>query len=324
MPDPSPFLSTIAATSAAMVAIVGGLLVARFVTIASEQEGAQRLLEDAQDRLSAARRREQEAREQLHNWYIDDFFEAKVIQAIGDGEHDIHALRKRGSYSPLTDDELAVTIKEITDEFAVARSTLRELLAGSGDLGDQPEWGDFKHLHPSLPDASWDEVWEAAYEGIVRPPQPRAASHGLFGGLDYPGLSIAVPTPPEYVALDIQRRDALRNELARATQRVEDLDGERDRHQRSRDAIVRPKGLGWGLIVLAFFTFVGVIIPIWLMSRAPKRLTAHFGEVVFWLFFAGLLALLIYMGALALRLSGWRRTTSPKSSGQHATDASHS
>jgi hypothetical protein len=43
------------------------------------------------------------------------------------------------------------------------------------------------------------------------------------------------------------------------------------------------------------------------MSRGPKQLTAHLGEVVFWLFLAGLLALLGYMGALALRLSGWRR-----------------
>lgn len=41
------------------------------------------------------------------------------------------------------------------------------------------------------------------------------------------------------------------------------------------------------------------------MSRAPQRLTAHLGEVVFWLFFTGLLALLGYMSVLALRLSGW-------------------
>jgi hypothetical protein len=114
----------------------------------------------------------------------------------------------------------------------------------------------------------------------------------------------ALATPPEYVALRIQRRDALRADVARASQHAEDIEEELARLQRTRNAIVRPKGLGWGLIVLAFFTLVGVIVPIWLMSRAPQRLTAHLGEVVFWLFFAGLLALLGYMTVLALRLSG--------------------
>jgi hypothetical protein len=68
-----------------------------------------------------------------------------------------------------------------------------------------------------------------------------------------------------------------------------------------------------GLVVLGFFTLVGVIIPIWLMSRGPTRLTAHLGEVVFWLFFVGLLALLGYMATLALRLSGWRRSAQAQS-----------
>jgi hypothetical protein len=106
MPDPAPFLSTIATTSAAMVAIVGGLLVARFVTITSEQEGAQQLLNDTQGRLTTARRREQDARARLHNWDINDFFEAKVIRAIGDDVQDIRELRSIGSYTSLTDEEI--------------------------------------------------------------------------------------------------------------------------------------------------------------------------------------------------------------------------
>jgi hypothetical protein len=49
-PDPTTFLAAIAGTSAAMVAIVGGLLVARFVAIASEQDGADKLVQDARER----------------------------------------------------------------------------------------------------------------------------------------------------------------------------------------------------------------------------------------------------------------------------------
>jgi hypothetical protein len=57
-------------------------------------------------------------------------------------------------------------------------------------------------------------------------------------------------------------------------------------------------------VVLAYFTFVGVIVPLWLMSRGSKQLTARFGEVVFLLFLTGLVALLGYMTALAFRISG--------------------
>jgi hypothetical protein len=55
--DPTPFLSTIAGASSGPVAIVGGLLVARFVSLDSEQRGAQHVLDDTEARLATARQR---------------------------------------------------------------------------------------------------------------------------------------------------------------------------------------------------------------------------------------------------------------------------
>ncbi len=305
-----------------MVAIIGGLLVARFVTIASEQDGAQQLLNDALGRLTTARRREREARDDLRNWYISDFFEYKVIRAIGKGERDIRELRKIGDDTRLSNDELAEVTKTISDEFEVARRILQPLVSADTTDDLHPGWKDFRQSHSSLPETKWDEVWDIVYDDIVRPPRLQPASNSQWPSFDAVSLLPAVTTPPEYVALHIQRRDALRSDAARAKQHLEDVQEERDRLQRAREAIVRPKGLGWGLIVLGFFTLVGVIIPIWLMSRAPKRLTAHFGEVVFWLFFAGLLALLGYMTVLALRLSGWRKNTG-KQDGEAENNEQH-
>lgn len=256
-------------------------------------------------------RREQETRGALHDWDVHDIFETKVIRAIRDGEQTVPGLRKVGGYTSLTDKEIAAAAKDILAEFDTAEATLRRMIpADSADTADAPEWEEFRHTHPFLPETAWDDVWDIAYEAIVRP--PRATSHPVHGGLG--ALSTAVPyfhipTPPEYVALDIQRRDALRADIARAKQQVEDLKAELARLQNARDKIVRPKGLMGGLVVLGFFTLVGVVIPIWLMSRGPTRLTAHLGEVIFWLFFVGLLALLGYMAVLALRLSGWRRSS---------------
>ncbi len=299
--DPTPFLSTIAAVSATMVAIVGGLLVARFVTIDSEQEGAQQLLDDARGRLDTARKRAKEVVGALYTWDVNDFFEAKVIRAIGAGEHDVSALRDIGGGTRLTDEAIAYVVQEIVTEFDKARRILGELITNDTEHTDDPTWKEFWRSYPTLTETTWDDVWETVYEDLVRPPRP---SNPLMGDLGFPETTmLPLITPPEYVALDVRRRDSLRGDVERAQQRAEDIEAEVAHLQRTREVIVRPKGLGWGLAVLSFFTVVGVIIPLWLMSRGPKRLTAHLGEVVFWLFLSGLLLLLGYMTVLALRLS---------------------
>lgn len=59
--DPAPFLSTIITTSAALVAIIGGLLVARFISLDSDQRTSRKVLTSARERLDVARRRVQTA-----------------------------------------------------------------------------------------------------------------------------------------------------------------------------------------------------------------------------------------------------------------------
>jgi len=86
-----------------MVAIVSGLLVARFVSIASEQEGAERLLQDERYRLTTLRRQEQEARGSLLDWDVHEFFTSKIIGAIYEGERQVSELRKIGEYTLLAD-----------------------------------------------------------------------------------------------------------------------------------------------------------------------------------------------------------------------------
>jgi hypothetical protein len=62
---PDPFLSTITSISAALVAIVGGLLIARFVTLDGDQQGATKVLAEAEERAPTARRRADDAQQRL-------------------------------------------------------------------------------------------------------------------------------------------------------------------------------------------------------------------------------------------------------------------
>jgi len=56
-PDPALFLSTIILASGALVAIIGGLLAARFVGLDADQQTNRRVLIAADGRLASARRR---------------------------------------------------------------------------------------------------------------------------------------------------------------------------------------------------------------------------------------------------------------------------
>ena len=92
--DPAPFLSTIILTSAGMVAIVGGLLVARFVGLDSDQRGSRKVMGEASDRLAAARQRAQTAHANLLDWHAGDFFSVSVLSEIGDGTTDVSTLMR--------------------------------------------------------------------------------------------------------------------------------------------------------------------------------------------------------------------------------------
>jgi hypothetical protein len=292
-----------------MIAITGGLLVARFVTIASEQDGADKLVKNARERLKTARVRRHLAREALRLWNVKDFFDAKVIHAIGRGEQNLAALRQVGDPTPLTDEELARATQTIIGEFEQARSTLQALRADRED-DEFVEWEDFQRTHyDDLPETSWGDVWQDAYEAAVldESPEPEQSRSGWGGsyGFSFPSLAVrsVIPPVPEYVVRNMNKRDALRQDVVRMEQQFDDMEAELDRLARERDKIVRPKGLGSGLTVLGSFTIVGIIVPLWIMSRGPARLTAHLGEVVLSLFLAGLLSLLGHMSWLALRLT---------------------
>jgi hypothetical protein len=300
--DPAPFLSTIASASSGLVAIVGGLLVARFVTLDSEQQGAQRVLDDAEARLATARQRAQEAVERLLRWDAWDFLYTRtVLEAIDEGVQDLAELRRRGDATGLTDDELQPFVQEVRQELARAHEVLEDIVPAYKDL-ETRRWDAFRRGTPTLPQIRWDLAWEIVFDQIVvdREAERRSVLAGPPPDFLRP-LSARPPT--DWEAIGARRRDDLVANRERAEQQVEDFESEVQRLRQARDAVVRPQGLGWGLIILGYFAAVGVVVPILLMSRGPRDLTPLMGWLVFSAFFSGLLALLCYMAVLALRLS---------------------
>ncbi len=310
--DPTPFLSTIAGTSSGLVAIVGGLLVARFVSLDSEQQGAQRVLDDR-----------------------------SVMEAILGGVTDMTELRRQGDHQTrLTDEQLAPFVEGVRGELARAHQILEGVVPDSRDVEDAG-WDAFRRSMPSLPRTDWELAWEVVFDQLCdrRAVEREAAEWAraaertreaerlravgfpafpAFAGLPVlsvpriPALSprlLAGMSNTDWRAIRARRRDELVASHERGQQQVEDLEGEVRRLRQARDAIVRPQGLGWGLGILGYFAVVGVVVPILLMSRGPKDLTALMGTLVVAGFCSGLVALLGYMAILALRLSRRRSAT---------------
>ena len=345
-PDPALFLSTIILASAALVAIVGGLLVGRFVSIDSDQQGSQKLLGDAEGRLAIANKRAAKAAEELLLLRSHDFLgHPRVLDQIDGPRPDLEKLRGLAA-TRLTDKELNELVSKVRAEFNYAREALRAELLTLRIRGDDPNsaaaaLGDL--------DASWPEVWRKVYIEIVSGEdarrrraeeewqrEPAKAWKAVKADLDKKQRRLALPAPGDEQAdgfllalgwsvpesgseIEAQREDQAVAAVERSRQRVEDLADEHQRLQRAHDAIVRPDLRLWfGVGVLVGFAAVGVGWPVLVMSRGPTDLAKV--RWLVWLFLAALLALLIYVVAYLatiIRRSRTGRPVAPQRGGRH-------
>lgn len=141
--DPAPFLSTVILASAALVAIVGGLLVARFVGLDSDQQTSRKLITDAADRLAIARRRADAAGEDLIRWRAQYFLdEENVAEAIAGGQTDIGELRKLAR-TRLTDDELRDVLSQAAADVAALQGWLSSDEVRKRIRGAEYQWEKF-------------------------------------------------------------------------------------------------------------------------------------------------------------------------------------
>ncbi|WP_181802312.1 hypothetical protein [Streptomyces shenzhenensis] len=339
MADPTPYLSTMTGTSATLVSIIGGLLVARFVGLDSEQQGAQKLVEEAKARLNIARQRADEARQKVERWDASDFLQTPaVLSLIKSGTTDLVELRRHADCY-LEDVELTPYVDEVSHEFHEAKQYFAEhpLSPDEGLLDAHGEWHRVRRHFDDLPPIMWDEAWSLIFDetvmDAVKAAERRKAQQRRTGSFSLPSVMSGITpsmiraiTPrdnTDWRAIRARRYDAKVLASERADQQVQDLDNELVRLRQAHSEVVRPDGrMLWALVVLAVFTVVGVGLPLWVMSQGPRDITPHI-RWLFWLFGGALATLLIYM-ALYLRALMTRRSMAlgtPESSAPPAARA---
>jgi hypothetical protein len=306
--DPTPFLATITTVAVALVAIIGGLLVARFVSLDSDQRVSRRVLTDGRARLETARERATETRRALLRSDAEDFFSApEILDAVERGPVTAEALARMDDW-PHDVAELEPFATEVAAEARRARETLAGRVTDPGVW-----WDDFRRLAPGLPEIRWPRVWERVYESVTAEVaeaqaaarKAAAARSRPFGLPDLADLyqstaMVAKITPvSDHRATAARRRDELIASSERATQRAEDYEDELERLQQAHAEIVRPDArLWWGIAILIVLTVLGVVVPLWVMATGPRDMAS-----VRWVLYSFLGGLVLLIGYIVVYLA---------------------
>src|SRR3569833_203336 len=161
MTDPTPFLSTAIQTSAGMVAIVGGLQVARFISLESEQLGAEQ--------------RARNEKRTLRRYEAEDFLDHhEVLRAIAEGNTEVRELRRKGSGCVLADEELLPFVEEYRSEYERAFQVIDSVVHDAVELSPQEwqglerKWISFRRNTPEVPaDLAKPRLWELAFKQVI-------------------------------------------------------------------------------------------------------------------------------------------------------------
>ena len=152
-PDPARFLSTIVGASVALVAIIGGLLVARFVGLDNDQRVSRKVPADARERLDTANGRAGTAAEDLLEWDARAFFRSTpVLAAIDRGVSTTRDLIRLRDWRH-SEGDLEPFVAEVTEELSRARVVLPGLVTAPDS-----EWDVFRRTAVGLPDIQWPGV----------------------------------------------------------------------------------------------------------------------------------------------------------------------
>ncbi|MFZ6003787.1 MAG: hypothetical protein ACOYXM_07600 [Actinomycetota bacterium] len=268
--DPNWLLSTSAQSAAALVAIVGGFLVSRLVSLASEKQALERRLAELQGRLLIARGRLEEVYEERHAVSVE-WFERAVLPFVIKRRGDVSAEEAFDEFFPR-----GATEQELEPVATMLAQRVRELLKLVDDTGI----------------SSPDRLRELGYDLTGRDTRivtAIARSRQSHSSLAPPFISRSRDDS------EIERQD-------RRIEREEDLDAdvraleaEAEVLRTQLRSVAAPPRLKLAVGVLVYFAFVSIVLPLWWMTRRPVPHGPELRLAVVVLFASGLGALLYYV-----------------------------
>ncbi|GAB4077240.1 hypothetical protein [Nostocoides australiense] len=306
MTDSGPLLTTLAASGATIVAIVGGFLVTRYVSLDTEQQAARRRLSEATHALTnasdEARAREDDYYRHDAGWHLEDpevydLLRERYLESEGHDPVTLEEIKVQvGLGAAYTTDAGRARYQErldlLANETAAAMRATEEIDFGQFGPSNYPTWDEARrHFPQHNVSPVWEGVW--AWRSQVDWESLPSLERGLLGPLNQP--------KPQAVSQSYDQRAFRQAAMAQATNALSVTHAEESMARRALNDTASPRGLVLGLLVLAILTITTVIVPVLYLVPSPAHLTYSSALAITGTFFVGIFVLLTY-------LAGWAWT----------------
>lgn len=299
MADPNWLLATCAQSAAALVAIIGGFLISRIITLSSERNGIITRLSEVKNELDCKEIELEKINRKIIESDAEDFIEESLEEIIHrGGDITIDDLVEEHKKSGLSRNDLQPYFDRIIDFTKQAYNQIKEQIDRTNESDEEfpEEFSEFKKLI-EIPEGA-----ERVYKGVFdyfselreRVNKEMMSRYGLptYSHLNYkmPTITspiISVAESQSYNQL-VRDRRLLENECLR-------IEGQYNELYNRLLSLGKPKGIHWGIFALSYFSLVGIVYPITLIPISVKEFSLFHRFSVVVLFASGLLMVLLYL-----------------------------
>lgn len=270
--DLTILISTIITATSALVAIIGGFLVSRVISLSSERGSINRKLKEIQNDLSARSSFYNRVNSEVIQADINEFFKDNIELIIEVG-NDFDRVYDQDKYTELSKEELKPHFNEFIE---IIREVLDLIDQHDGDLSN--DFNDLLVNNKSISKSDKIHWYELIYETIYD-----SFDNSPFGSMN----RINMINPK------IKENKDLRNSLK---DEIHILELQRDEQIKILKDYSSPKGLWGGIGVLVYACAVGIAYPSILLPYNPGVYNDFLTKwVLLGWFFSELVALFIYL-----------------------------
>ena len=259
--DLTSLLTTIAASSASFVAILGGFIASKLITINGEREAVLAKISEIEQQRSF----KQSEFDRLRNDELESL-------ALGFIRSNIEALICQKDLDTVyrSDLQYDISIEDLTPYWNRAKNLVDELLEAlnSCEAGEKLNENDLPKAFAQKyrQDGFAYETGEKIMKYYIKQSTKRNQSSILNVGLDL-DMDDYIVSSPVQSAIDRNRMESLRSEVAWLGLQLQQLEDEKQR-------LTKPKGMGIGLIIFGAFSVLCIILPLVLCPLMVETIRA--------------------------------------------------
>ena len=319
--DPNLFLSTTAQATAALVAIIGGFLVSRLIGLVSEKTQQVQSLAELQ-----SKRRVKDAELEKFNHTVGTGIQRWFRE---DNLDDILEKRGDSNYTKMVDDfdvtgsdrqEVSEYANHLKNTVTRAFKELERVYKAPGNIPESPTKirTDGIQIDPGHDEEIFQRV--AAHISATRQlvlaeseaQEGNSSNSQSSSPTEATDLSALAPTVPPVPTLVTSRHDAAIKERDRLKEELGVIIGEIELLEFRLPEMAQQRWLIAGFAILAYFSAVGIVYPLYLMTRNPVVAIASDRSKVLLGFISGLIALLAFIWSAVADLRAIEKGVSKK------------